>query len=231
MMKVLIACEYSGVVREAFRRRGHEAWSCDLLPADDRSPFHYRDSIFHVLAKTPWIWDLMIAHPPCTYLTCSAEWAYKDPDFERYPGVGYHQKVKPGTLVGAARRGARDDALDFVRALMAAPIDRIAIENPVGAISSRIRKPDQIIQPKDFGDDASKATCLWLGGLPLLVPTKKVCGRIVEHPKGSGKMVERWSNQTDGGQNKLPPSKDRWKLRSDTFPGIANAMAEQWGAA
>lgn len=127
-------------------------------------------------------------------------------------------------------RGLRDpqlteDALEFVRLLMNAPIPRIAIENPVGAISTRIRKPDQIIQPYQFGDDASKRTCLWLKGLPKLVPTSVVPGRVVT---ANGKQVERWANQTDSGQNKLGPSEERWKLRSKTYQGIANAMAQQW---
>src|SRR5690606_695978 len=131
------------------------------------------------------------------------------------------------TLVGAPRRAAREDALDTVRRIMALPIPRIVIENPVGCISSRIRKPDQIIQPYEFGDDASKKTCLWLKGVRKLQPTRRVAGRFVEH---NGKTVERWSNQTDSGQNRLSPSEDRWAVRSDTYPGIASAFATQWGA-
>lgn len=199
-MRVLIACEFSGTVRRAFRERGHDAWSCDLLPADDASEHHIQgDAIAATYAE---FWDLMIAHPPCTYLSVS----------------GMHWTT----------RGLRDpklteDALEFVRRLMAAPIERIAIENPVSIISSRIRKPEQIVQPWMFGDDASKATCLWLQSLRPLVPTQIVEPRIINGKK-------RWGNQTDSGQNKLAPSADRWKIRSKTYNGIAQAMAEQWGA-
>ncbi len=195
-MRVLIACESSGAVRDAFRARGHFAMSCDLLPSEQPGPHHQGD----VRALLDQEWDLLIAHPPCTYLSVS----------------GMHWTT----------RGLRDpklteDALDFVRLFMNAPIERVAIENPVSVISSRIRKPDQIIQPYQFGHDASKKTCLWLKGLPLLKPTQMVEPRIV-----NGK--QRWGNQTDSGQNKLPPSKDRWKLRSKTYEGIADAMAAQW---
>jgi site-specific DNA-cytosine methylase len=170
--------------------------SCDLLPSEQPGPHHQGD-VRELLGQE---WDLLIAHPPCTYLSVS----------------GMHWTT----------RGLRDpklteDALDFVRLFMDAPIERIAIENPVSVISSRIRKPDQIIQPWQFGHDASKKTCLWLKGLPLLKPTQMIEPRIV-----NGK--QRWANQTDSGQNKLPPSKDRWKLRSKTYEGIANAMAAQW---
>jgi len=200
-MKALVACESSGIVREALRAVGLDAWSCDLQTADDGSPNHIQGDVRNVLDQN---WDLMIAHPECTYL-CSS---------------GMHWTT----------RGLRDpqlteNALEFVRLLMAAPIPRIAIENPVGAISTRIRKPDQIIQPYQFGDDASKRTCLWLKGLPKLVPTTIIPGRVVT---ANGKQVERWANQTDSGQNKLGPSEERWKLRSKTYQGIANAMAQQW---
>jgi hypothetical protein len=196
-MKILVACEYSGTVRDAFIRGGHEAMSCDLLPTDAPGP-HYQGDVMDVINDG---WDLMVAHPPCTYLSVS----------------GMHWTT----------RGLRDpklteDALEFVRQLMAAPIPRIALENPVSVISSRIRKPDQIITPYQFGHDASKKTCLWLKGLPLLRPTQFIEPRIV-----NGKP--RWGNQTDSGQNKLPPSADRWKIRSETYTGIANAMADQWG--
>ena len=196
-VRVLVACEYSGKVRNAFIAAGHEAVSCDLLPTDKPGP-HYQGDVRNILGSG---WDLMVAHPPCTYLSVS----------------GMHWTT----------RGLRDpqlteDALDFVRALMNAPIERIAIENPVSVISSRIRKPDQTIQPWWFGDNASKKTCLWLKNLPLLVPTKIVEPRIIEGKK-------RWGNQTDSGQNRLAPSDDRWKLRSETYQGIADAMAKQWG--
>ena len=213
-MKILVACEYSGRVREAFRYLGHDAWSCDLLPAEDGSPYHYQCDVRDVLGMG---WDMLIAFPDCTYLTCSAEWAYTDGP--------YHQKVKPGTLVGAARRAAREQALEFVAELLSAPIPRKCLENPRGVIGTRIRPASQYIQPYDFGENASKATGLWLENLPLLVSTKRVNGRFVEC---GGKVVERWENQTDSGQNRLSPSANRWKDRARTYPGIAAAMAEQW---
>lgn len=194
-MRVLVACEYSGRVREAFRRMGHDAWSCDLIESEDCSPYHRQIDVLLMLHDS---WDLMIAHPPCTYLAAS----------------GMHWTT----------RGLRDpklteDALLFVRLLLDAPIPRIALENPIGAINTRIRKPDQTIQPWQFGEDASKRTCLWLKGLPPLIPTDVLPG---------GDKARR-ANQTPGGQNKLGPSPDRWKIRSRTYQGIANAMAEQWG--
>lgn len=210
-MRVLIGCEHSGVVRRAFQARGHDAWSCDLLPATDLGKQHLQCDVMAVLDDG---WDLAILHPDCTYLTCSAEWAYGDGP--------YHQKVKPETLVGSARRAAREDAVAFVRKLLAAPIPRIAIENPRGHLSRAIGKPQQTIQPHWFGDDASKATCLWLKNLPQLVPTKHVAPRIID-----GRP--RWANQTDSGQNRLTPTEDRWAIRSTTYPGIAHAFAEQWG--
>lgn len=198
-MKVLIGCEYSGTVRDAFLRAGHDAMSCDLLPTDVEGP-HYQGDIFDVIDDG---WDIAIFHPPCTYLTSAGlHWNTKRPE----------------------RAALTLEALDFVRRLLAAPIPKIALENPVGCISSQIRKPDQIIQPYHFGADASKATCLWLKGLPLLQGTEYCEPRMV-----NGKP--RWDNQTDSGQNKLAPSADRWKLRSTTYPGIAQAMAMQWGGA
>jgi hypothetical protein len=258
-MRVLVACEFSGTVREAFKQAGHHAVSCDLLPTD-KPGLHYQGDVRDLLEGwepvkfqsecdsegNGWCsinnsdpcycncigptqdeieykelggvlfgrpverphWDLMIAHPPCTYLTNSAAWAFGDGP--------YHQQVKPGTLVGAARRAAREEAVAFVKALHDAPIARVAIENPIGALSTMWRKPDQTIQPWQFGHDASKATCLWLKGLSKLEPTSIL-------PGGS---KARRGNQT--GQNKLPPTADRWKLRSLTYPKIAAAMAEQW---
>lgn len=196
-MKVLVACEYSGAVRDAFIARGHDATSCDLLPTDVAGP-HYQGDVRDIINDG---WDLMVAHPPCTYLSVS----------------GMHWTA----------RGLRDpklteDALEFVRLLLDAPIEKIALENPVSVISSRIRKPDQVVNPYQFGHDASKKTCLWLKNLPPLVPTKMVEPRIV-----NGKP--RWANQTDSGQNRLSPSDDRWKERSKTYSGIAAAMADQWG--
>jgi hypothetical protein len=222
-MRVLIACEYSGTVREAFRALGHDAMSCDLLETDQPGP-HYVGDVREVL---DFGWDLMIAHPPCTYLSVS----------------GMHWTI----------RGKRDpqlteDALDFVRLLMAADIPKIAIENPVSVISSRIGKPDQVVNPYDFGEDASKKTCLWLKGLPTLItsperyiaPRLVCCGETLAESVGDRgcanccgdkKALRRWGNQTDSGQNKLPPTADRWKIRSTTYQGIANAMAKQWGRA
>jgi hypothetical protein len=193
-MRVLIACEFSGVVREAFRKKGHDAWSCDLLPADDNSDFHYQCDVWDVLYQG---WDLMIAHPPCTYLCSSGlHWNKRRPE----------------------RQAFTEAALKFVEILLGAQIQKIALENPIGCISTRIKKPDQTIQPWQFGHDASKSTCLWLKNLPLLKPTNII-------------KKERYANQTVSGQNKLPPSKDRWKLRSITYQGIADAMANQWGQA
>lgn len=180
-MKVIVACEYSGRVREAFTVRGHDAISCDFLPTEIPGP-HYQGDVRDIIEKA---WDLMVAFPPCTYLAVS--------------GARWHS----GTL-------AQRDALCFVRFLMDADIPRIAIENPVSAISSHIRKPDQIIQPWQFGHGETKATCLWLKNLPKLVPTDVVEGR---EPR-----VHRMS-----------PGKDRWKNRSRTYPGIAEAMGAQWG--
>lgn len=227
-MRVLVGFETSGQTRRAFADLGHDAWSCDILPAVDGSNHHIRGDVFDVLDDG---WDLAIFHPTCTFLTSSAEWAYKEPDFVRYPGVGYHQRLKPETLFGAERRAARDRAVEEFTRLDTCAIPLKAIENPVGCISSRYRKPDQVIQPYQFGDDASKATCLWLRGLPKLVadPAARRPGRMVEWPRGSGKMVERWANQTDSNQNRVTPSENRWSERSDTYPGVAAAFAKQWG--
>lgn len=196
-MRILIACEFSGTVRRAFRHLGHDAWSCDLLPSDDNSPYHIQGDVASLLNQG---WKMLIAFPPCTYLRVSGiHWNNR--------GRGWDETEK---------------ALAFVQALMDAPIERIAIENPVGIISTRIRKPSQYIQPYQFGHDASKKTCLWLKNLPCLSPTEYVAPRMV-----NGKS--RWSNQTDSGQNKLGPSADRWALRSLTYQGIANAMSQTWG--
>ena len=197
-MRVLVACEYSGAVRDAFIRAGHYAASCDLLPSESGIGDHYQCDVLELLDHG---WDLLIAFPPCTYLSSS--------------GLHWNNRV-PG------RREKTENALEFVRALLDAPIPKIALENPVGCISSRIRKPDQIIQPHQFGHDASKTTCLWLKNLPPLEPTQHIEPRLINGEK-------RWANQTDSGQNKLPPSADRWKIRSATYAGVAQAMADQWG--
>lgn len=197
-MKVLVACEFSGVVRDAFAARGHDAWSCDLLPCE-RGGQHIQGDVLDVsVVKRGW--DLMIAHPDCTFLTVSANaWAGE-----------------------TWRMEARLSAMHFVRALWELPIGRIAIENPVGVLSTFWRRADQTIQPHQFGHDASKQTCLWLKNLPPLRPTAYVEPRIVGGKK-------RWANQTDSGQNALTPSDDRWKERARTYDGIAAAMAAQWG--
>jgi hypothetical protein len=184
-MKVLIACEYSGRVRDAFIRNGHDAVSCDLLPTDVPGP-HYQGSVFDLIGEG--VWDLMVAHPPCTHLAVS--------------GARHFASKKAS--------GVQQEALDFVRALLDSPIPRIALENPISIISSRIRKPDQIIQPWQFGHGETKSTCLWLKGLPNLIPTDIVEGREAK-------------------VHKMPPSPDRWKLRSTTYQGIADAMGNQWG--
>jgi hypothetical protein len=172
--------------------------SCDLLPSDSTGP-HYRGDVRNVLGEG---WDLMIAHPPCTYL-CSS-------------GLHWNKRT-PG------RETKTQEALAFVRLLLSAPIHRIALENPVGRIGTAIRPANQCIQPHEYGHDASKRTCLWLKNLPPLVPTLRVPPRMV-------KGKPRWGNQTDSGQNRLGPAADRWKERSKTYQGVAEAMAQQWGA-
>lgn len=205
-MRILVACERSGIVREAFRRRGHDAWSCDLEPAEDGSPFHWRGDVLELLENTrsdPEFWppfEMMVGHPECRYLSSSGlHWNTRDP----------------------ARAAKTAAALEFARALWAAPIPRVAIENPVGALSRALGRPAQTIQPYQFGHDASKRTCLWLRGLPKLRPTLRIAGRVV-----NGR--ERWANQTDSGQNRLGPSPTRSMDRARTYHGIAEAMAAQW---
>ena len=183
-MRVLVACEFSGIVRTAFARRGHYAVSCDFLQTE-RSGKHYRGDVRDLLDGRM-SWDLMVAHPPCTHLAVSGARWFKD------------------------KRAEQDEALAFVRFLLDAPIPRIALENPVSVISTRIRKPDQTIQPWMFGHGETKATCLWLKNLPPLIPTNIVDGR-------------------EARVHRMPPGPDRWRERSRTFPGIAEAMAEQWG--
>lgn len=194
----------------AFEARGHEVWTCDIRPSGH--PRHIQDDILNVACHMAWGFGLF--HPMCTYLTVSAAWAYGDGP--------YHQKIKPGTLVGADRRKARAEALANFEWLLSLPYPK-AIENPAPSfVSKAIRPPDQTIQPYQFGDDASKRTGLWLDRVPKLRPTQWVPGRTV-----NGK--ERWGNQTDNGQNRVPPSENRWLERSKTYPGIAAAMGDQWG--
>jgi site-specific DNA-cytosine methylase len=193
-LKVLIACEFSGIVREAFRKRGHDAWSLDLLPAEDGSKYHYYDYDLTIGLKYDamlqlnhyGLWDLIIAHPPCTHLAVSGARWFKD------------------------KRAEQEQAIRFVLSLAAARAEKICIENPVSVLSTKWRKPDQIIQPWMFGHGETKATCLWLKNLPKLIPTNIVSGR-------------------EARTHKEPPSADRWKNRSRTLQGIADAMAEQWG--
>ncbi len=230
-MSVLIGFECSGVIRRAMRMQGIEAYSCDLKPSYDDSPYHIEGDIFEVARSRAW--RMAIMHPVCRYLTGSAEWAFSDPDYDRYPLVGYHQRVKPGTLVGEARREARREAVASWLSLwsLCANMDACAFENPVGHMSKAWRKADFSVQPYEFGDDASKRTCFWTSReLPRLEPTLRIAGRLVEYPKGSGKMVERWANQTDAGQNRVSPSEEREADRSVTYDGIGDAVAVQWGA-
>ena len=184
--RVLVACEYSARVRDAFRAKGFDAWSCDLLDCEGDPQWHIKGDVFRVIKFD---WDLLVAHPPCTHLSVSG---------------ARHFAAKKAS-------GVQDEALDFVRALLDAPVHHIALENPISIISSRIRKPDQIIQPWQFGHGETKATCLWLKNLPLLTPADIVEGR-------------------EQRIHLMPPGPDRWKERSRTFTGIAQAMADQWGA-
>lgn len=195
-MKILVACEYSGRVREAFRKLGHDAWSCDLLPSDDNSPYHLQQDVLELLDQG---WDMMVAHPPCTYLTNSGvTWLYKQP-------LRWQQLI---------------DGAVFFRRLLNAPIPKIAVENPImHKYAAQIieQRQTQTIQPYMFGHPESKATALWLKNLPPLTPTNNVKEEMLMLPKNQQQRLHY-----------LPPSKDRWKLRSTTFQGIADAMAEQW---
>lgn len=229
-MRVLIGCERSGVIREAFRARGHDAWSCDLAPAEDGSPAHHCADLLEIGSLPGW--DLLIAHPPCRYLSAS----------------GMHWTTR-----GRRPMSATTDAARFAVAVWNLPIPRIAVENPVGHLARVFGPADQIIQPYQFGDDASKRTCLWLRGLPKLVPAfdwyvfpRLVCRKCgcVENPgpdqhqrirlgcdcgAPATTWAPRWANQTDSGQNRLGPSPTREIDRARTYPGIARAMAAQWG--
>ncbi len=221
--RVFVACEESATVRDAFTRRGHDAVSCDLLPTRNPLGWHVQGDLRWLLDQE---WDIILGFPPCTFLTNSAEWAFADPNFDRYPGVGYHQKLKPGTLTGEARRRARLDALALVQ-LIWKSCGKVCIENPIGYLSNAWQKPTQIIQPHEFGHPHSKSTGLFLKNLPPLAATAVL--DIEQHGYRAPNGVWRWLNQTPGGQNNLPPSADRDKIRSTTYPGIAEAMAQQWG--
>ena len=216
-MKVLIACEFSAIVRTAFAAKGHNAWSCDLNYPSEIPGNHIQDDVLRYFDAD---WDMMIAHPPCTYLASS--------------GLHWNNKI-PG------RDFLTKEAIKFALRLVYAQIPKICIENPIGILSTKYRKPDQIIQPWMFGHPESKATCLWLKGLPKLVPTDIVnfkkyrckCGNIFETELGKYGCCDSpakplWDNQTKSGQNKMPPSDHRAKDRSRTYSGIAKAMSEQW---
>lgn len=214
----------------AFEAAGVDVWTCDLLPSRGRPDRHLQCDVWEVARDR---WTAALFHPMCTYLTVSAAWAFADPDFARYPGKGYHQRVKPGTLTGAARREKREEELANFRRLLELPYPK-AIENPAPSfVSDAIRPPDQTIHPHQFGDDASKRTGLWLDRLPRIRPT--AFAKPPTHPAHGTDLlgdpiVARWSNQTDAGQNRLSPGEDRWLERSATYPGVAAAMGAQWGA-
>lgn len=243
MLDVLIGYSACPLTWQAFEQAGCRAWTCDLLPARGDCGRHIQGDVWDALASRKWAMALL--HPMCTYLTVSAAWAYGDPDFDRYPGVGYHQRVKEGTLVGAARRAAQQGAISNFRKILDLPFP-VAAENPAPSyLSKAIRPPDQVLQPHQFGDDASKSTGLWLKGLPKLTPTafckprlvcsEPKCRHVFEHGLhrcpacGGEQYLPRWANQTDSGQNKLTPSAERWLERSKTYPGIAAAAGDQWG--
>jgi len=235
MAKILIGYSVCPLTRAAFEAHGHEVWTCDLLPSRENALFHYQGDIADILNDN---WAMAVLHPMCTYLTCSAAWAFGDGP--------YHQKIKPGTLVGEARREARREAIAGFAKLLDLPYP-VAIENPsVSFVNKAIRSPDQVIQPHCFGDDASKGTGLWLNDLPPLKSTGHVqprmvcgCGNTFHSETndrygcpnccGDKPARPRWSNQTDSGQNRLIPGPNRWLERSATYPGIAAAMGDQWG--
>lgn len=247
-----VGMETSGKIRRRLIEMGLDAYSCDLLPADDgEERRHLQMDVFDALDL---LWSMnkwphvSVWHPDCTYLTGAAAWAFKDPDYDRYPGVGYHQRLKEGTLFGAERRAAQADALDQFERIRKLPIRVKIIENPVGAIS-RLWKPNVVVQPYECGHDASKKTCLWvfdkegnqIENFPFEIdPSKRVSGRMVPRELAMGKtdrarsnkgpeFIERWGNQTDTGQNRLQPSDDRWKDRSETFDGIADFIVDGIG--
>ena len=201
-MRVLVACEFSGVVRDAFRKRGHDAWSCDLLPCEADPQWHIQGDALEAIKQG---WDMMIAHPPCTYLTVAANKWMKPEYADRFP----------------TRPQDREAAVEFFMAFINAPVDKICVENPIGIMSSHYRQPDQVVQPWMFGHGETKATCFWLKGLRPLAPTHLP----------NDMFAEQEPEEREQRLHKLPPSKDRWKLRSTTFPGIAAAFADQWGAA
>jgi hypothetical protein len=202
-MRVLVACEFSGRVREAFRKRGHDAWSCDLLPSEDGSPYHVQGDCSQLLAER---FDLLIAHPPCTYLTCAGNKWFKPEYLHRFPD----------------RRERLRDAIDFFMLFTRTCAKRVCIENPIGRMNTLYRKPDQIVQPYQFGHPDRKPTCLWLFGLQPLKETNVVAPNIKQNRNGKTASVHHDAALS-------LPAEERWKVRSRTYQGIANAMAEQWG--
>lgn len=239
-MRVLIGMESSGETRRKLVARGHIVISCDLLAADDGAEFpfgpessgHMQGDVFEAISWLEgfgWKPDVALFHPTCTLHTVSAAWAFSDPDFIRYPGVGYHQRVKADTLTGIARREARNIAEGELERIKALPFKKI-VENPKGTIPSRTTfgKPAEVLQPYEFGDDASKATCIWAfdaEGNPIALDLPRdPAKRVAPTPRPNGKAY--WANQTDTGQNRLSPGDDRWKERSKTYPGISEAFAD-----
>lgn len=233
-MKVFIGMETSGVMRRAFEAANHHVISCDLLSAQDGPHAnHIEGDVFETLRLLDikgWWPDLAIFHPDCTYFTVSAAWAFKDPDFERYPGVGYHMKLKPGTLTGKDRRERQAADLKIIHRIQKLPIKTKIVENPIGQLSTLWMRPSDIVQPYEFGDDASKATCLWV----LDENGERIMTKLDRDPalyvpptlRPNGKSY--WANQTDTGQNRLPPAADRWQDRADTYPGISAAIVRKF---
>ena len=213
-MKILVSCEYSGVVRDAFIKQGHEAISCDLLPSESDLGEHYQGDVTDILYDG---WDMMIAHPPCTYLSVSGARWYYHPEDKELP----YEKRRPHPM-HPNRRQLQQEALDFVQLLLDAPINKIAVENPISVISTRIKKPTQIIQPYEYGHPTSKSTCLWLKNLKPLQPTDIVEPIWIDVSKGKRMSKFHYDTYT-------LPKEERSKIRSATFLGIAKAMAEQWG--
>ena len=213
-MKVLVACEYSGVVRDAFINKGHKAISCDLLPSDSDLGEHYQGDVTDILNDG---WDMMIAHPPCTYLSVSGARWYYHPEDKHLP----YEERRPHPM-HPNRRQLQQEALDFVQLLLDAPINKIVVENPISVISSKIKKPTQIIQPYEYGHPTSKSTCLWLKNLKPLQPTDVVEPIWINVSKGKRMSKFHYDTYT-------LPKEERGKIRSATFPGIAKAMANQWG--
>lgn len=248
-MKIFIGMETSGELRRRFAAQGPDTISCDTLSAEDvpTAGVHIRGDVFETLDKLMrggWTPDLAVFHPTCTFHTLAAAWAFADPDYDRFPGVGYHQKVKPGTLTGVARRAAREEAEADAERIRKLPFKKI-VENPKGTLPTRTgyKAPSDVLQPYEFGDDASKATCLWVfdekgENIPVVIPRdpdRYVSPRLIPRQKAMGKsdkansntgpdFLPRWANQTDTGQNRLSPGDDRWKDRSRTYPGIADAI-------